>query len=276
VVGQARIGETGREQLIGLISGEARTVLHSQNRVEVSRNNPLLHLRLGQGQKLKGIEVSLFAGEILGLGGLQGQGQSELLLSLFGALPVPDGSLSLGGQPQRFYHPDDAMKAGLAYVPGDRNREGLMSARSIFENFMLPSWKQHRQGLLLNMGQARTMVLQVGQKLKFATLDHPITSLSGGNAQKVVLGKWLLRSPKVLLLDDPTKGIDVGAKAEFYQLLQELRAEGMGVVFYSSDDEELLSLCDRVLVMLEGQIVAELQGEGLSRERLIRTGLGAA
>jgi ribose transport system ATP-binding protein len=277
VVGRVQIGETNREQLIGLISGEVSKVLQAQQPDPVSRENPLLRLKLEQGQRLKELDISLFRGEILGLGGLQGQGQSELLLSLFGALPIARGSLTLSGVPQHYRHPGDAMKAGLAYVPGDRNREGLMAGRSILENFMLPSWKNHQQGLLLDTAGAKNTALEMGRKLKlkFGALDDPITSLSGGNAQKVVLGKWLLRSPKILLLDDPTKGIDVGAKADFYQLLQELRSQGMAVVFYSSDDEELLSLCNRVLVMLEGRMVSELQGDSLNRDRLIRTSLGA-
>ncbi|RIH81296.1 Ribose import ATP-binding protein RbsA [Calidithermus terrae] len=279
VVGEVRIGETSREELIGLISGEASRALHSAEAGALApawRTSPLLRLRVRRGRKLRELELALYAGEILGLGGLHGQGQSELLLSLFGALPGQDLSLWLEGQPRRFRHPSDAMQAGLAYVPGDRNREGLLAARSILENFLLPSWKSYHRGPLLDLGQARRAALEVGEKLrlKFGALDDRVTSLSGGNAQKVVLGKWLLRAPRVLLLDDPTKGIDVGAKAEFYQLLAELRAQGMGVVFYSSDDDELLSLCDRVLVLLEGRVAAELSHAELTRDRLIRASLG--
>ncbi|HHY87818.1 MAG TPA: sugar ABC transporter ATP-binding protein, partial [Chloroflexi bacterium] len=107
------------------------------------------------------------------------------------------------------------------------------------------------------------------------SLDAPVTSLSGGNAQKVVLGKWLLRSPKILLLDDPTKGVDVGAKGEFYKLLTELRNQGTSILFYSSDDEELLGLCDRILVLQDGQITAELQGESLTHYDLVAASMGS-
>jgi len=276
VVGETRIGETSHETLVTLISGEASKALHdAEARPLPSQDKPLLHLRIAGGRKLKNLELNLYPGEILGLGGLHGQGQSELLLSIFGALPGQNTALSLHGQAQHFGHPADAVRAGLAYVPGDRNREGLLLLRSILENFMLPSWKKHHSGPLLDVAKARQAAFGVGEKLKlkFGTLDDPVTSLSGGNAQKVVLGKWLLRSPRVLLLDDPTKGVDVGAKAEFYQLLGELR-QGMAVMFYSSDDDELLSLCDRVLVMLEGRIATELKGKQLNHDQLIRASLG--
>ena len=170
------------------------------------------------------------------------------------------------------------MNAGIAFVPGDRNRQGLLAARNIFENFLLPGWDAFRNGPFIKSEQARNAALSMGDKLKlkYGSLEHPITSLSGGNAQKVVLGKWLMRNPRVLLLDDPTKGIDVGAKAEFYKLLGELREAGLAVLFYSSDDDELLNLCDRVLVMLEGKITNELSGSSLNRTNLVRSSLGAA
>ncbi|HEU4741153.1 MAG TPA: sugar ABC transporter ATP-binding protein [Meiothermus sp.] len=278
VVGEVEIGEASRESLIELISGEASKALQAEARAPhpAHRSSPLLQAKIEQSGKLRGLELSVYPGEILGLGGLHGQGQRELLLSLFGALPLEQGTLFVEGTPRRFNHPREAIRAGLAYVPGDRNREGLLSVRSIFENLMLPSWKSYRRGGFLDLGGARREALRVAEKLKlkYGRLEDGITSLSGGNAQKVVLGKWLLRQPKVLLLDDPTKGVDVGAKAEFYRLLDELRAQGMGVVFYSSDDEELLSLCNRVLVLLEGRIVAELSGAELGRATLVRASLG--
>jgi ribose transport system ATP-binding protein len=278
VVGEVEIGEASRESLIELISGEASKALQAEARAPhpAHRSSPLLQAKIERSGKLRGLELSVYPGEILGLGGLHGQGQRELLLSLFGALPLEQGTLFVEGTPRRFNHPREAIRAGLAYVPGDRNREGLLSVRSIFENLMLPSWKNYRQGGFLDLGGARREALRVAEKLKlkYGRLEDGITSLSGGNAQKVVLGKWLLRQPKVLLLDDPTKGVDVGAKAEFYRLLDELRAQGMGVVFYSSDDEELLSLCNRVLVLLEGRIVAELSGAELGRATLVRASLG--
>ncbi len=159
-------------------------------------------------------------------------------------------------------------------MPGDRGSEGLLLIRSILENFHLPSWA--RYGTPLNIPRARQAASQTAAdlNLKMSSLDAPVNSLSGGNAQKVVIGKWLLRSPKLLLLNDPTKGIDVGAKAEFYRLLDALRTAGTAILFYSSDDDELLGLCDRILVLHDGQIAAELSGASLDRAHLVDASMG--
>ncbi len=223
---------------------------------------------------LDGVDLTLRDGELLGLGGLRGQGQEELLLALFGALPF-EGDISLAGEAVRFAHPREAMRAGVAYVPGDRASQGLLLSRSILENLHLPSWS--RFGLPLDMRRAHSEANRVVDDLGLVMggLHLPVSSLSGGNAQKVVLGKWLLRDPKLLLLDDPTKGVDVGAKAEFYRLLVELRAAGTAVLFYSSDDDELLHLCDRVLVLHDGRVRAELSGDGLTKSNLVAASVGA-
>ncbi|MBA3469479.1 MAG: sugar ABC transporter ATP-binding protein [Herpetosiphonaceae bacterium] len=224
---------------------------------------------------LHGVSLTINAGEILGLGGLGGQGQPDVLLALFGAIPYR-GTISLDGAPVRFRHPHQAMQRRLAYVPGDRGREGLLANRSILENLQLPSWS--RYGWFTRMRQAHADGEAVAKTLRLVrdSLRAPASSLSGGNAQKLVLGKWLLRDPNVLLLNDPTKGIDVGAKGEFYRLLTELRNQGVAIVLYSSDDDELLGLCDRVLVMRDGQISATLQGPTLTRTALVSASMSAA
>jgi len=144
------------------------------------------------------------------------------------------------------------------------------------ENLLLPSWE--RYGAILNMRRARNDSEEVsrGLRLKMGSLDHPVNSLSGGNAQKVVLGKWLMRDPKVLLLDDPTKGVDVGAKGEFYKILSDLRQRGVAILLHSSDDEELLGLCDRVLVMRDGVVRRELSDADLNKSALVSASVGAA
>ncbi len=224
---------------------------------------------------LKGIDFKLHEGELLGIGGLKGQGQRDLLLALFGDLAYT-GTINLSDNLVRFKSPRQAMDSGVALVPGERAKEGLLFIRSILENLMLPSWNQY--GTPLRMAKARQAADNVGESLslKMGGLDEPVTGLSGGNAQKVVIGKWLLRNPRLLLLDDPTKGVDVGTKAEFYRLLAKLCADGLSVLFYSSDDEELLGLCDRVLVMHDGIIRSELAGETLTKSNLIAASLGAS
>ncbi len=226
-------------------------------------------------ESLRGINFSVREGELVGIGGLRGQGQRDLLLSLFGDIPY-SGEVRLFGKETRLRHPREAMKRGMALVPGDRAREGLLYIRSILENLQLPSWAKY--GFPLRMGRARKEAAEAGASLnlKMAGLNEPVNSLSGGNAQKVVLGKWLMRDAKLLLLDDPTKGVDVGTKAEIYALLTRLCSEGRTILFYSSDDEELVGLCDRVLVLHDGIIRSELTGASLTKENLIAASLGAS
>ncbi len=224
---------------------------------------------------LRGVSFEVKEGELVGIGGLQGQGQRSLLLALFGDVPF-SGGVQYHGKAVHFRHSRQAIRQGVALVPGDRAREGLLYIRSILENMQLPSWA--RYGFPLKMGKARQDAAQTAARLnlKMAGLQEPVSSLSGGNAQKVVIGKWLMRQPSLLLLDDPTKGVDVGTKAEFYALLARLCEEGKTILFYSSDDEELVGLCDRVLVLHDGRIKTELAGEALTKENLIAASLGVS
>jgi len=224
---------------------------------------------------LHGVSFNAREGELVGVGGLRGQGQRDLLLSLFGDVPHT-GTIKIFGKESKFKHPREAMKQGIALVPGDRAREGLLYIRSILENLQLPSWATY--GFPLRIRKAREDANQAGKSLnlKMAGLGEPVSSLSGGNAQKVVIGKWLMRKPKLLLMDDPTKGVDVGTKAEFYELLTQLCNEGKTILFYSSDDEELVGLSDRVLVIYDGMIRTELSGASLTKENLIAASLGVS
>ncbi|MDQ3591217.1 MAG: ATP-binding cassette domain-containing protein, partial [Actinomycetota bacterium] len=275
-VGAADLRETSEEELVGLMIEGGVAERHIEHPADAAgEKTVLLETEDLRSAVLKGVSLQLREGEILGVGGLQGQGQSDLLLALFGAVPH-SGTVRLTGEEVHFSHPRKAMGKGLAFVPGDRGSEGLLPIRSILENLLLPSWS--RYGAFLNMRRARNDSEEVSQglRLKMGSLDHPVSSLSGGNAQKVVLGKWLMRDPKVLLLDDPTKGVDVGAKGEFYKILSDLRGRGVAIVLHSSDDEELLGLCDRVLVMRDGVVRRELSGGDLNKSALVSASVGAA
>ncbi|MBK8048336.1 MAG: sugar ABC transporter ATP-binding protein [Anaerolineales bacterium] len=235
-----------------------------------------LQVRTLTSQTLRDVSFDVHDGELLGLGGLRGQGQEDILLAVFGAIRH-GGAIEISGRPVQWKHPKDAVDAGVAYVPGDRNTQGLLAIRSILENLQLPSWAKY--GFPLRTSAATRDAGQAATDLSIvmAGLEAPVNSLSGGNAQKVVIGKWLLRNPRILLLNDPTKGVDVGAKAEIYRLLGELRQAGTAIVFYSSDDAELLGLCDRVLVLHDGVIRAELvRGDSLTRSNLIAASVGAS
>lgn len=267
------ISETNEHELINQMIGET-----PKRETYASANGQAKHIRLSvsnlRAGSVRGVDLEVRDGELLGLGGLQGQGQTDVLLALFGAIPFT-GAVRLTDQAVHFRHPGQAMTQGVAFVPGDRGSEGLLTIRSILENLHLPSWT--RFGFPLRMGQARKTAAAATSELNvvMASLDAPVNSLSGGNAQKVVIGKWLLRTPKLLLLNDPTKGVDVGAKTEFYALLTKLREAGTAIVFYSSDDEELLGLCDRVLVMHDGRVSTTLQGASLNRAQLVAASMGS-
>ena len=257
-----------KESVLGFLRGEAKSDAKAEKEISLEAENLTT-------ESLQGVSFKIRKGELVGIGGLRGQGQRHLLHSLFGDIPY-SGTVKLFNDEMHFKHPREAMRSGFALVPGDRAREGLLYIRSILDNMLLPSWR--RFGLPLKVNNAKKEAAQVGSSLnlKMAGLDEPVSSLSGGNAQKVVIGKWLMREPQVLLLDDPTKGVDVGTKAEFYALLTRLSEEGKTIVLYSSDDEELIGLCDRVLVMYDGKIRTELSGSTLTKQNLIAASLGAS
>ena len=275
-VGTADLEETSEEELVGLMIEGGGAPRHVEKPTEAAAERAvLLETEDLRSSVLDGVSLKLVEGEILGLGGLQGQGQPDLLLALFGAV-AHSGTVRLAGENVRFSHPRQAMRKGLAFVPGDRGGEGLLPIRSILENLLLPSWS--RYGAFLNVRRARKDSEDVSEdlSLKMGSLEDPVSSLSGGNAQKVVLGKWLMRDPKVLLLDDPTKGVDVGAKGEFYKILSDLQERGVAILLHSSDDEELLGLCDRVLVMRDGVVRRELSGGDLNKSALVSASVGSS
>jgi ribose transport system ATP-binding protein len=271
-VGNVIIKETNERELVRLMIGDVAT-LHGNKTPMSGRGEARLKVSDLKTKMLKGVSLNVQAGELLGLGGLQGQGQEDLLLALFGAMSS-SGNITFLSQAVNFNNPRQAMKQGIGYVPGDRGRQGLLMIRSILENLHLPSWLNY--GFPIRQGRAYADALQAAQNLslKMASLDAPVSSLSGGNAQKVVIGKWLLRQPKLLLLNDPTKGVDVGSKAEFYGLLEQLQNSGTSIILYSSDDEELLGLCNRVLVLQDGRVTAELQADTLTKADLVAASMG--
>jgi ABC-type sugar transport system ATPase subunit len=210
--------------------------------------------------RLKNISFSLRRGEILGIAGLMGAGRTELLECLFGASSeAPTGTVLLQGQPVRFAHPWEARAAGLALVTEDRKRLGLFANFSVGANVSLCTLDLAARGGLVSARREHRLAGEVINRLgvKTASQQTAITSLSGGNQQKAIIARWLLTQPKVLLLDDPTRGVDVGAKAELYRLMDQLCREGLGIIVTSSELPELLTLCDRILVLCEGRLTAE-------------------
>ncbi|MBY0459622.1 MAG: sugar ABC transporter ATP-binding protein, partial [Gemmataceae bacterium] len=218
------------------------------------------------------------AGEILGMAGLVGAGRTELSEAAFGVRPLTAGQILLGGRPVRIRSPADAIAAGILLVPEDRRLHGLILPESVGFNISLPNLD--RLGSLLGVRRGaerelhRTWIDRL--RVKTPSAKQPVGLLSGGNQQKVVYGKWLARSPRVLILDEPTRGVDVGAKAEIYALVDELAGRGVAVWMITSDMEELLGMSDRVLVMHEGRVVGELAGPQLTEENVMRLATGSS
>jgi ABC-type sugar transport system ATPase subunit len=225
-----------------------------------------------RGYRLKDISLELYRGEVLGIAGLMGAGRTELLECLFGASTLePTGEILLDGELIRPRHPAQAKKAGLALVTEDRKRLGIFNTMNVGRNISMCSLEEAVFGPMLSHSQEQQLSDSMVSKLKIKTagLTPPIGSLSGGNQQKCIVGRWLLTNPKVLLLDDPTRGVDVGAKAELYRVIRGLCSEGLGVIVTSSELPELLTLSDRIMVLSEGRKTAEFRIEEATQEKIM-------
>ena len=218
------------------------------------------------------LNFQVHRGEILGVSGVVGAGRTEMLQAIFGSVTRLAGSVRINGEEMSGQTPRDAIAAGIALVPEDRKLHGLVVDMTVRHNMSLPGLRKNRVGKsFINFAVEDSVTTDMISRLGIKTPNEDQVSryLSGGNQQKVVLGKWLSLKPKVLLLDEPTRGIDVGAKQEIYQLMEELAANGMAILFVSSELEEILGMSDRVLVMHEGRISGELAREELSEEAIM-------
>ena len=243
-----------------------------------SDDPPRLEVRnLGWTHRLNGISFKLRAGEVIGIGGLDGQGQRELLLALFGVLRGTTGEVRIDGRPVAITGPSVAKRKaiGMALIPEDRKTEGLMLPMSVRDNLSFAALDTLSRLGVVDRRAERDAVERIVRLLGVQTggIHVPAGSLSGGNQQKVVIGKWLMMSPRILLLNDPTRGIDVGTKQEIYHLLRELANAGAAIVFYSTDYDELIGCCDRVLVMYDGNVRRELVGAEITERALVSSAL---
>jgi len=216
------------------------------------------------------------AGEIVGMAGLVGAGRTEMLQTLFGVTPALEGKIKVAGRELRPQKPLDAIEHGMVLAPEDRKHQGLVLGMSVRDNLSLASLRRDQKKGFLNRAKERKISAEMLGRMRVKTpSEHQIVQfLSGGNQQKVVLGKWLAMEPKVLLLDEPTRGIDVGAKQEIYKLMEELAGRGVAILFVSSEMEEIIGMSDRTLVMHEGRITGELQRDQLSEESIMQLATG--
>jgi ribose transport system ATP-binding protein len=273
-----QIGSKSHDQIVGMMIGRELVEVFPPRPARSAPREPLLEAQgLSWEGRLRDISFTLEAGEILGLSGLEGQGQGDLLFALFGAYAGVHGSVRLGGQPVRIHSPRDAMRVGIgmALIPEDRKNEGLILPMNVRENVTLPTLGAAARAGVLNPAVEQTRARSMIQRLSIKTesTETPTRFLSGGNQQKVAIAKWLLSQARVYLLYDPTRGIDVATKQEIYALMRGLADAGMGLLFFSTDLSEIVNMCDRALVMYEGQVIKELSGADLTETNLVSAAL---
>jgi len=233
--------------------------------------------RLRAGEVLRDISFSARAGEVLGIAGLEGQGQGELLLALFGMIRRLSGSVSLNGRRVRLGTPWRAKKAGFVLIPEDRKTQGLLQPLSLRENIVMASLDGLTRVGLISGARERERAQHGMQRMeiKAASMEVAVRALSGGNQQKVVIAKWLETGGEVFLFYDPTRGVDVGTKRAFYELIEELAAAGKTVLLYTTELSEFVGLCHRVLVMNDRRIVSELSGDDITEAGILSASIGA-
>ncbi len=270
-VGGMPIQEATPEKVIQLMVGREVGDLFHKQKAEIGP--PLLEVRgLTRRGVVENVSFNLRRGEILGFAGLVGAGRTETVRMIFGADPRDAGEILIEGKPVSIESPRDALAAGIGFVPEDRSNHGLVLQLSVLENIVLPSLDRHTRlwFWLDRMGLLKTAQEFVNKlNIRVAQLQQKAMFLSGGNQQKTVVAKWLALRPRILIMDEPTRGIDVGAKAEIHALMSQLAREGVGIIMVSSELPEILGMSDRILVMSEGRVAAILDREEATQELIM-------
>jgi ABC-type sugar transport system ATPase subunit len=283
VIWDGAAAEIDRPRLVDLMVGEklgaaTRAAIHQERRPRGSGRVRLAARDLGRRNVFRGVSFELHAGEILCVAGLIGAKRTELIHCLFGSSRFDEGELEVDGRPVRFRAPVEAIAAGVALVPEDRHRDGLFLAHTVGENLAVVALDQVSRFGLLQRSALRELAARQIRGLGIVPQDPTVElgRLSGGNQQKVLIGKWLEARPRILILDEPTVGVDVGAKAEIYSILRRLRDEGTAVMVISSDIEEVMSLADRIAVMVSGRLASVHDAGAIAEEELVARIGGAA
>ena len=270
------IAEVTVPELVRLMAN--RDLTEHFPKVRVTRGPELLRVeRVSRRDTLSDVSVSLHAGEVVGLAGLLGAGRTELARVMFGADRPDEGRVLIDGRAVRFRGPADAIACGIGLLPEDRKAQGLVAGLTVPRNIALPHGRRLARLGVLRRGSEAAMAGPIVSELRVkATATQPVRLLSGGNQQKVVLAKWLAGDVRIFIFDEPTRGIDVGAKVEIYSLMNRLTARGAGILMISSELPELLGMSDRILVMHHGRIQAELSASDATEERVLSAALGLA
>ena len=266
--------QTSSAEIIRMMVG--RDLEAGYRRQETTRQNVRLEVEGLNSRWHNGITFEVRSGEILGLAGLVGAGRTELAKVIFGEYPHSSGAIRLNGKDAHIKSPTDAIKAGIGFAPEDRKGEGLILVRSVLENASLAVFSRLAKWGVLRKQQMLSEVAPYIRSLEIKTpnLDQDVGKLSGGNQQKVVLARWLAAKPQVLILDEPTRAVDVGAKAEIYRLIDQLASQGMAILLISSEMPELLALADRIMVMHGGRLSAPIEKADANEENILNFALG--
>lgn len=263
--------ETTMEEMIAHMVG--REIKEKFPKVKTERGNKILEVKnVSAGSLVKDISFDVYEGETLGIAGLMGAGRTELTRVIFGIDPMDSGMLILDGKELSIRCPMDAISVGIVLAPEDRKKDGLCVGLSIKDNVALPNMDMLCNSLgVVNKKKEREMTKQAIQNLKIKTASDEVNAgtLSGGNQQKVVIGKWLARQSRIVIFDEPTRGIDVAAKVEIYHLINELKKSGIGVIVISSEMPEILGVSDRILVMCDGRLTGEMQAEEATQDKIL-------
>jgi len=264
--------EVSKQQIINMMVGR---VIYEQPKTHsvVPPDAPVVLRvnKLNAGRLVRDVSFELRRGEILGIAGLMGSGRTETARAIFGADEVQSGTIEVRGRRVFIRSPEDAVANGIGYLSEDRKRFGLAVNLSVRDNLAMATYDRFQRGLFINASSVRKVTEDYIQKLNIRTpsLEQLLRNLSGGNQQKVVVAKWLIRNCEILIFDEPTRGIDVGAKSEIYHLMNELTREGKSIIMISSELPEILRMSDRILVMSEGRLTGELPIEGASQEAIM-------
>ena len=275
-VGTDAVSDIGKDDLISMMVG--RTIETLFPKVTSDFGEIVLNVEaLNRPPLTLDVSFSIRAGEIVGLAGLVGSGRSELAQAIFGVLPVDSGDIVLEGQKVNIQNPRHARELGIAYVPEDRGIQGLIRPMTLRENVSLAVLEQLTRGPFIDGQQERALVDDAIHRfgIRASSSEQVVNKLSGGNQQKAVIAKWLATEPRLLIMDEPTRGVDVGAKAEIHRLMGELVERGLAILMVSSELPEILGMSDRILVMREGRLVAEFSREEADQEEIAAAMMGA-
>lgn len=276
-IGTKNTVDTDQEELIRMMVGREISDIFPQRDVPLSAPETILELRNITGNGIHNVNLALKRGEVLGLGGLIGAGRTELAQIIFGFAEPDEGEMFLNGNPYAPRHPKEAIAAGVALVPEDRKRQGVLVKMSIRENMTMASIKSISHRSVINRVKERETVRRYKESLRIKMRDYEqlVNNLSGGNQQKIALAKWLAADTDIIILDEPTRGIDVGAKQEIYLLIRELTRQGKTLIVISSEMPELMGMSDRIVVLCEGEVTGELFPEDFAQETIMSYASGA-